>query len=241
MAFQLHNGMGAAFFTTTSWGPSPANTNTTNTNSSGSRSRPGTSSGPAADRDNNTTTTTAQAQTTQGTAGATVLTKDRERKSSFGRKTSFTSPVKSRRRASSTNSNYQHDNHVKTDASAPPAIPSELVLSAKSPKESETVISPLPPSTSTSTTNNNGGRSTSSAQTAMNGYSGATSPPTIQTGPGNPGESSSFTVHHHIHELANKRISTLDYLRKAYVKPVALAMRCAIHSRFFSLTNHAFC
>lgn len=236
MAFQLHNGMGAAFFTTTSWGPSPANTTTTNTNSSGSRSRPGTSSGPATDRDqnrdNNNTTAAAQAQTkAQTTQGTAVLTKDRERKSSFGRKTSFTSPVKSRRRASSTNSNYQHDNHVKTDASAPPAIPSELVLSAKSPKDSETVISPLPPSTSTINSNNNnnsnGGRSTSSAQTAMNGYSGATSPPTIQTGPGNPGESSSFTVHQHIHELANKRISTLDYLRKAYVKHIAFgdAMR----------------
>ena len=237
--------MGAAFFTTTSWGPSPANNNnntannntannnTTNTNSGGSRSRPGTSSGPA-DRDSTT-----QAQTK-------VLTKDRERKSSFGRKTSsssslssFTSPIKSRRRASSITWNSRHDDtHVKTDASAPPAIPSELVLSAKSPKESEsgTVISPAPPpSTSTSTTNttttttttttpsthhnnNTGGRNTSAQTTAMNGaYSGATSPPTIQTGPGNPGESSSFTVHQHIHELANKRISTLDYLRKAYV------------------------
>ena len=229
MSFQLHNGMGAAFFTTTSWGPSTGggnNNNSSNSTTSGSRSRPGTSSG--AERDHSRDS---QAQTKAQTQGATttntthaVLTKNRERKSSFGRKASFTSPSKSRRRASSVTSNH-HDSHARTDASAPPAIPSELVLSAKSPKDSEAVTSPTATSTTTTTTNY-GGRSTS-AHTAMNGYSGATSPPTVQTGPGHPAESSSFSVHQHIHELANKRISTLDYLRKAYVtRPRPLTVPC---------------
>ena len=226
--------MGAAFFTTTSWGPSTGGNNNSNPSRSGSRSRPGTSSG--TDRDHSRDP---QAQTkaqTQGAANSNstnitttsthaVLTKDRERKSSFGRKSSFTSPSKSRRRASSITSNHHHDAHARTDASAPPAIPSELVLSAKSPKESDAVTSPTA-ATTTTTATNHGGRS-ASGHMAMNGYSGATSPPTVQTGPGNPAESSSFSVHQHIHELANKRISTLDYLRKAYVtRPRPLTVPC---------------
>ncbi|RYP62734.1 hypothetical protein DL769_007193 [Monosporascus sp. CRB-8-3] len=197
--------MGSAFFTTNTWG------------TSGSKSRPGTSSGEQRDSQAQTQTQTqtqtqvqAQAQTQKQT---NVLTKDRDRRPSFGRKASFSSP-RARRRASFSASNGTA--HIRTDASAPPAIPNfALAAAAKLSRDTEAVLTPAitptdPLAKATS------GRPAPAPATAMNGlHSAATSPPTIQTGQGSSAEAS-FAVHQHIHELANKRISTLDYLRKAH-------------------------
>lgn len=240
MAFQLHNGMGSAFFTTNTWGNGNSNNSGTGTGNSGSRSRPGTSSGEQRDRDSAQTQTQSQQQqqknsnatTTSSSNTPNVLTKDRERKPSFGRRPSFTSPSRSKRR-SSVGGGEHRSHHIKTHASTPPALPDFALVqaaAARLAKETEAVvISPTTtnptekPTTTSSNNNSNSGRNAPTPLSAMNGhYSAATSPPTIQTGPGLANESSSFSVHQHIHELANKRISTLDYLRKAYVTQLAL-------------------
>ncbi|KAI1394329.1 uncharacterized protein F4822DRAFT_45261 [Hypoxylon trugodes] len=155
-----------------------------------SRSRPGTSSGDR-DRDKD--------------REPNVLTKERDRKPSFGRRPSFSSPSKGKRRASSSNAGAGSGNQIKTDATAPPAIPPDFALAAaaKLSKEAEVVPSPA----STDSFSKMIGRS---APTPINGYypSSATSPPLIQN--------EIPSLHQHIHEIANKRISTLDYLRKAH-------------------------
>ncbi|KAK7751879.1 hypothetical protein SLS62_006180 [Diatrype stigma] len=232
MAFQLHNGMGSAFFITNTWGNTSAGSSSgTGTGNSG-RSRPGTSSGEQRDRDPTTQQVQAQTQAQQknpgSSSGATtaatttnVLTKDRDRKPSFSRRPSFTSPSKSKRRASLGGGDRSH--HIKTDASTPPAIPDFALAqaaAAKLSKETEAVV--ISPTTANANSTDNrttssSGRNALMSSATMNGhYSSATSPPTIPPGPGLPIESSSFSVHQHIHDLANKRISTLDYLRKAY-------------------------
>ncbi|KAI1778594.1 hypothetical protein F4818DRAFT_305270 [Hypoxylon cercidicola] len=188
------------FFSTNIWGSSSANSNSNSTNSNSnpqsqsqqqsrtsSRSRPGTSSG---DRDRE----------------PNVLTKDRDRKPSFGRRPSFSSPSKGKRRASSSNAGTGAGNQIKTDAAAPPAIPPDFVLAApaKLSREVEAVPSPA----STDSFAKMMGRT---APTPTNGYypsNSATSPPLLQN--------EIPSLHHHIHEVANKRISTLDYLRKAH-------------------------
>lgn len=243
MSFQLHNGMGSAFFTTSSWGPGSNSSGVGTGNSA--KSRPGTSSG---ERESPAQTQQQQQQKTSNSS------KDggRERKSSFGRKPSFTSPkVIKRSRSSSASGDHIRSHHIRTDSSTPPAIPDfALAAAAKASRETEavavspttTATAPSDPFAKAAATPKRTGRNTHAPAATMNGhYSAATSPPTVQTGPGNPGESSSFSVHQHIHELANKRIATLDYLRKAYVTQLLInscnrAMRPGSHSpTFFSL------
>ncbi|KAI0383278.1 hypothetical protein F5Y04DRAFT_32099 [Hypomontagnella monticulosa] len=186
------------FFSTNIWGNSGANSNA-NANSqsqsqqgaaSSSRSRPGTSSG---DRDK------------EKDREHNVLTKDRERKPSFGRKPSFSSPSKGKRRASSSNAASGASGQIKTDAAAPPAIPPDFALAAAAKLSREIEVVPSP--ASTDSFSKMIGRT---APTPTNGYypASATSPPLLQT--------EIPSLHQHIHEVANKRISTLDYLRKAH-------------------------
>ncbi|OTA53997.1 hypothetical protein K449DRAFT_389530 [Hypoxylon sp. EC38] len=186
------------FFSTNIWG-SNSNSNSNSQSQpqpqqgarSSSRSRPGTSSG---DRDRDKE------------REPNVLTKERDRKPSFGRRPSFSSPSKGKRRASSSNAGSGAGGQIKTDATAPPAIPPDFALAAtaKLPKEPEIVPSPA----STDSFAKMMGRA---APTPINGYyppNPATSPPLIQN--------EIPSLHQHIHEVANKRISTLDYLRKAH-------------------------
>ncbi|RYP35558.1 hypothetical protein DL768_010992 [Monosporascus sp. mg162] len=195
--------MGSAFFTTSTWG------------NSGSKSRPGTSSGERRDSQSQTqaqTQTQAQAQA-QTQKQTNVLTKDRDRRPSFGRRASFSSP-KARRRASSSASNGTV--HIRTDASAPPAIPDfALAAAAKLPRDTDAVLTPTT-TTTDPLAKATSGRTAPAPAIAMNGLNAAaTSPPIIQTGQGSSAEAA-IAVYQHIHELANKRISTLDYLRKAH-------------------------
>lgn len=186
------------FFSTSIWG---SNSNS-NSNSqpqpqphqgarSSSRSRPGTSSG---DRDKDKE------------REPNVLTKDRDRKPSFGRRPSFSSPSKGKRRASSSNAGSGAGGQIKTDATAPPAIPPDFALAATAKLSKEPEIVPSPASTDSFAKMM--GRA---APTPINGYyppNPAASPPLIQN--------EIPSLHQHIHEVANKRISTLDYLRKAH-------------------------
>lgn len=149
---------------------------------------------------------------------ARKLQKDRDRRPSFGRKTSFGSP--SRRRASSSTGNTTGDggrppgiNVIVTDASAPPALPNfalQLAAAAKLSRETEVLPSPASADSFSKMLSR-------TAPMPVNGYA-QLAPPAPVVGQSQPSEAS--MVHHHIQETANKRISTLDYLRKASVSPL---------------------
>lgn len=181
------------FFSTNIWGNTISNSNPlpNSQSQSSSRSRPGTSSG---DRDKDKE------------REHNVLIKDRDRKPSFGRRPSFSSPSKGKRRASSSNAGSGSGDQIKTDATAPPAIPPDFALAAaaKFSRESEAVPSPASADSFSKMLSR-------TATTPINGQypTTATSPPLLQT--------EIPSLHQHIHEVSNKRISTLDYLRKAYV------------------------
>ncbi|KAI1205145.1 uncharacterized protein F4807DRAFT_292830 [Annulohypoxylon truncatum] len=180
------------FFSTNIWGNTSANPNVTSNSQSqtSSRSRPGTSSG---DREKDKE------------KEYNVLTKDRDRKPSFGRRPSFSSPSKGKRRASSSNAGSVSGDQIKTDATAPPAIPPDFVLAAaaKFSKENEAVPSPA----SADSFSKMLSRTTTAASNGQFPTT-TTSPPLLQT--------EIPSLHQHIHEVSNKRISTLDYLRKAH-------------------------
>ncbi|KAI1418366.1 hypothetical protein F5Y13DRAFT_515 [Hypoxylon sp. FL1857] len=182
------------FFSTNIWG-SNSNSNSQSQQQQGagtsSRSRPGTSSG---DREKDKE------------REPNVLTKDRDRKPSFGRRPSFSSPSKGKRRASSSNAGSGAGGQIKTDAAAPPAIPPDFALAAAAKLSKEVEVIPSPASTDSFAKMM--GRS---APTPINGYyppNPVASPPLIQN--------EIPSLHQHIQEVANKRISTLDYLRKAH-------------------------
>ncbi|KAI0885874.1 uncharacterized protein GGS22DRAFT_135418 [Annulohypoxylon maeteangense] len=180
------------FFSANIWGNTSANPNVTSNSQSqsSSRSRPGTSSG---DREKDKE------------REYNVLTKDRDRKPSFGRRPSFSSPSKGKRRASSSNAGSVSGDQIKTDATAPPAIPPDfaLAVAAKFSRDNEAVPSPASADSFSKMLSR-------TATTPINGQypTTATSPPLLQT--------EIPSLHQHIHEVSNKRISTLDYLRKAH-------------------------
>ncbi|KAI0012668.1 hypothetical protein F4779DRAFT_17332 [Xylariaceae sp. FL0662B] len=188
------------FFSTNIWGNNNKSSSNINNNSNSNsqsqsqsqatRSRPGTSSG---DKEQQ------QQQQQQPQLGIDTNIKDRDRKYSFGRRPSFSSPSKGKRRASSSNGGTGTGDDIKTDASVPPAIP-DFLAAAKLPD-------PSPSPGSVDSFSRMIGRS---APTPTNGFyaASATSPPILQ--PEIP------SLHQHIQDIANKRISTLDYLRKAH-------------------------
>ncbi|KAI1466184.1 uncharacterized protein F4812DRAFT_99393 [Daldinia caldariorum] len=185
------------FFSTNIWGNSSSSNSNSNAQAqsnqggrSSSRSRPGTSSG---DKDKE--------------REPNILIKERDHKPSFGRKPSFSSPSKGKRRGSSSNAGAGTGSQIRTDAAIPPAIPPDFALAAaaKLAKESDIVIS------SPASTDSFSKMIARATPTPLNGYypaSTMTSPPLIQN--------EIPSLHQHIHEVANKRISTLDYLRKAH-------------------------
>ncbi|KAI5860277.1 hypothetical protein GGS23DRAFT_243115 [Durotheca rogersii] len=166
---------------------------TTTTTTTTTRSRPGTSSGDRErekDRDPN------------------VLVKDRERKASLGRRPSFSSPSKGKQRGSSANAGSASASQIKTDAAVPPAIPPDFALAAaaKLSREAEGVPTPA----SADSFSRIMGRAAPTPTPTNGFYAGiATSPPPLQ-------HHEMPSLHQHIQEVANKRISTLDYLRKAH-------------------------
>lgn len=174
-----------------------------NVTSSPSKSRPRTSSG---DRDAN-----GRNSETNAPRQPNVLHKDRDRRPSFSLKPSFGSPSKGKRRTNSTSSVNGPSGSLRivTDNNAPPALPDfALAVAAKVSRETDVLQSPASIDSFSKMLSR-------TAPTPVNGYSSNTqlAPAATVTSSSQPSESS--LVHQHIQEIANKRISTLDYLRKA--------------------------
>ncbi|KAJ9156510.1 WD domain-containing protein [Pleurostoma richardsiae] len=159
-----------------------------------SRSRPGTSSGEPQD------------QSQQQQYRPNVLTKDR--KSSSSRKSSFSSPSKSGKRRANSSSSATNGIGIAivTDDAVPPALPDfALAAAAKLSRETEALQSPASDYSFSRMLSR-------TAPTPTNGYSASALAPPPTVG----GQTESSIVYQHIHEMASKRISTLDYLRKTH-------------------------
>ncbi|KAB5572777.1 hypothetical protein GE09DRAFT_1100887 [Coniochaeta sp. 2T2.1] len=164
----------------------------------------------------NPTVASAPSETRESREARNKLQKDRDRRPSFSRKASFGSP--SKRIASSSAGNNAGDgggrpqgiNLIVTDNSAPPALPDfalQLAAAAKLSRETEAVQSPASVDSFSKMLSR-------TAPTPANGYSQLAPPVQLTGSMTQPSEAS--MVHQHIQEIANKRISTLDYLRKAH-------------------------
>ncbi|KAI1868857.1 hypothetical protein JX265_006836 [Neoarthrinium moseri] len=167
----------------------------TSAKETGKRSRPGTSHG---ERSNSNTGDRPN-----------VLTKDRERRNSLSRRASFSSPSKGKRRPSSS----AHGGAVVTDAAIPPALPDfALATAAKFAKENEVAVQ------SPASVDSFSKMLSRTAPVPSNSYGGGMNavPPMPQPGLQASQPSESDIIYQHIQEMANKRISTLDYLRKAH-------------------------
>lgn len=171
-----------------------------------SRSRPGTSSGATP-----SSASFSQLQPSPAIQAPNVLTK--ERKGSSGRKASFSgSPSKNgggsaKRRANSSS--------VVTDSNVPPALPDfALAAAAKLSRETDAIQSP--------TSSDGFSKMMGTRTTPMQHLYTAPLPPLPQL-PGSSGpvqlggqfQPEGSIVHQQVQDMANKRISTLDYLRKA--------------------------
>ncbi|KAI0879062.1 hypothetical protein GGS24DRAFT_496188 [Hypoxylon argillaceum] len=187
------------FFSTNIWGTSsksdlnslaPAQGATGNTNS---KSRPGTSSGGDQSREHS-------------------------RRPSFSRKPSLSSPSKAKRRASSSASNAGGGGgeQIVTDATAPPALPDYALSAAAKISKDDAVVSPTSVDSFSKMISRTMSAPSNGLYQTMSGVAGAavgtTSPkssvPTLPT--------EIPSLYNHIQDLANKRIATLDYLRKAH-------------------------
>lgn len=131
--------------------------------------------------------------------------KDKDRKSSFGRRASFSSsPLKGKRRQSSSAANGPQ---IVSDL--PPALPDLATLTAARRDNNDLAVQ-------SPTSVDSFSRMLSRNNTLPpEGHAVPKVPPSVPSSISLPLESS--VIHQHIQEMANKRISTLDYLRKAYV------------------------
>ncbi len=179
-----------------------------NNSSSPAKSRPGTSSGDPANLNG-----FGAGVDSSPARQPNVLHKDRDRRPSFSRKSSFpSSPSKSGKRR--TNSSGGSANGgllglqvVTGDNSIPPLPDFALAAAAKLSRETDALQSPASVDSFSKMLSR-------TAPTPVNGYSAAgpgLAPPAV-VAPGQPSELSA--IHQGIIEMANKRISTLDYLRK---------------------------
>ncbi|KAI1133336.1 hypothetical protein F5Y10DRAFT_228771 [Nemania abortiva] len=190
------------FFSTNIWGTSSKSDLNSLASAQGangstnSRSRPGTSSG--ADQ-----------------------SKEHSRRPSFGRKPSLSSPSKGKRRASSSvlSAGGGGGGQIVTDATAPPALPDyALAAAAKISKDADAVVSPSSVDSFSKMISRTMSAPANGLYQTMSGVSGATavgaatspksSVPTLPT--------ESPSLYSHILDVANKRISTLDYLRRSH-------------------------
>ncbi|KAI0472773.1 hypothetical protein GGR56DRAFT_582049 [Xylariaceae sp. FL0804] len=176
------------FFHINIWGNGAKDKDKDKEKDSASKSRPGTSAGDP-ERLNSLTT------------------QHSRNRPSFSRKSSFTSPSKSKRRASSGTSNG-YEAKIVTDAAAPPKLPDYALaaaarLASRAESESESPLGGADPFSKMNTSN-------------PAGFYGASagSPPVVQQLPLPPTETPS--LFQHVQDIVNKRISTLDYLRKAH-------------------------
>ncbi|KAI0812062.1 hypothetical protein GGR55DRAFT_611109 [Xylaria sp. FL0064] len=184
------------FFSTNIWGGSSSKSDVNSvapaqgaSGTSNSRSRPGTSAGDQS--------------------------KEHSRRPSFGRKSSISSPSKGKRRASSSASNGGGSGgQIITDATAPPALPDyALAAAAKISKDPDAIVSPTSSDSFSKMISRTMSAPSNGLYQTMSGVSGTglspqSSIPTLPT--------ETPTLYYHIQDVANKRISTLDYLRKAH-------------------------
>ncbi|KAI0550001.1 hypothetical protein F4679DRAFT_225190 [Xylaria curta] len=194
------------FFSTNIWGTSSKSElnlaqggNGGITNSNNSRSRPGTRDGDQP--------------------------KEHSRRPSFGRKSSLSSPSKGKRRASSSTANGggSGGGQIITDATVPPALPDyALAAAAKISKDVDAVVSPTSVDSFTKMISRTMSAPSNGLYQTMSGISGASVPTTATTTTTSPQSSVPMlptempSLYNHIQDVSNKRISTLDYLRKAH-------------------------
>lgn len=142
-----------------------------------------------------------------------VLSKDR--KGSFPRKSSFSSPTRSNKKRSGSSTSVTGrgggggGGGFVTDSSAPPALPDyALAAAAKVTREGEAATGPGSGDGFT--------RMLSRTATTPTFHTGGLTPnpPTGQSWQGE-----AAVMHRNMREIARKRVYTLDYLRKAYVFP----------------------
>ncbi|KAF9880595.1 hypothetical protein CkaCkLH20_01637 [Colletotrichum karsti] len=182
--------------------------------SSSSKSRPGTSSGEQQPPQQSQSQPPPQPSPffpppLQYPAGPNVLTKDR--KSSFGRKPSFSSPSKSSKRRANSSSSGGGGNVVVTDRNVPPALPDfALAAAAKITRDADNIQSPASADSFSKMLSRSHTGSTSLAPDRLQ------PPPASATHPNMWQSSESVVLHMQMQEIANKRISTLDYIRKAH-------------------------
>lgn len=171
--------------------------------SSASKSRPGTSSGESIQQP------PLQQLNGLNIQQAAVLTKDR--KNSFPRKTSFSSPTKSKKRSASSSSAGARPGvggSFVTDSAAPPALPDfALAAAAKLSRETEAIA--MTPGTGDNFSRILGRTAPTSAGFNTGGLTPV--PP-----PGQQWQGEGAVMHRNMREIARKRMYTLDYLRKAH-------------------------
>ncbi|KAI3535320.1 hypothetical protein CABS03_05814 [Colletotrichum abscissum] len=201
--------------------------------SSSSKSRPGTSSGEPPEK--------SQSQPPPQpspffppplqpqSSGPNVLLKDR--KNSFGRKTSFSSPNKSSSRRANSSSSGGGGNVVVTDRNVPPALPDfALAAAAKITRDADNIQSPASADSFSRMLSR-----TQTGSTSLAPSDRLQPPPTSATHPNMWQSSESVVLHMQMQEIANKRISTLDYLRKAYATLLSLSSSLCLE---YSRANH---
>ncbi|KAH8671454.1 hypothetical protein BX600DRAFT_510125 [Xylariales sp. PMI_506] len=171
------------------------------------RSRPSTSHGSSIDE-----TSSSKLLLSDRLSGGLTKEPDR-RKNSFGsRRSSVSSPSKGKRRRASSAANGGPDQFV-TDASTPPALPdfaAAIGAASKLARQTSDGAAQSPESPRRRLA-----RSTAHMSTPIMVYGPATTPP-ISQGAAAAGLVESNIIYQHIQEVANKRISTLDYLRKTH-------------------------
>ncbi|KAI0424353.1 hypothetical protein F5Y09DRAFT_143021 [Xylaria sp. FL1042] len=184
------------FFSTNIWGGSSSKSDLNSvaaaqgaSGTSNNRSRPGTSAGDQS--------------------------KEHSRRPSFGRKSSISSPSKGKRRASSSASNGGGSGgQIITDATAPPALPDyALAAAAKISKDPDAIVSPTSVDSFSKMISRTMSAPSNGLYQTMSGVAG----PGLSTQPSVPTlPTETMSLYNHIQDVANKRISTLDYLRKAH-------------------------
>ncbi|KEY72195.1 hypothetical protein S7711_00199 [Stachybotrys chartarum IBT 7711] len=129
----------------------------------------------------------------------------RDRKPSFSRKASFSGAIARRRGSSNTSASAPPDAFV-TDAAAPPALPDFALAAAAR-------IVPLPPSATSDTQQQQQQQQSPEApRFKMMGRTPAAYAPLDNSA----WAYETNMLHQHVTEVANKRMSTLNYLRKAH-------------------------
>ncbi|KAI0206101.1 hypothetical protein F4808DRAFT_191835 [Astrocystis sublimbata] len=197
------------FFSTNIWGTS------SKADSNSAQSGSGAATGSNTNNSNTNSSSSNGTSRTRPVTSGGDQTKDLSRRPSYGRKSSLPSPSKGKRRASSSaaSAGGGGDEQIVTDATAPPALPDyALAAAAKISKDADAVVSPTTVDSFSKMISRTMSAPNNALYQTMSGNPTTTSPQSSV--PMLPTENAS--LFNHIQDVANKRISTLDYLRKAH-------------------------